>query len=66
MSRLFIGNISPKIDIEKLENIFSEYGKLSGVEVESGTGYVVSYIYIYNIYIIYNIYRRMKTTKTQR
>jgi hypothetical protein len=48
MTRLFIGNVSSKADINDLKEMLSDCGKIKSFNVSDGSGYMV-YILIINL-----------------
>lgn len=42
MSRLYVGNVSEKSDLNDLKDLLSECGKIKNFDVKDGSGYMVS------------------------
>ncbi len=44
MSRLFIGNVSTKVDYNELKQLMEDCGKMKYFDVKDGSGYMVLFI----------------------
>ena len=71
MSRLYVGNISSKANMDEVHGLFLECGKLKSFNIQDGSGYIVNkislvYLYIYNILSFRNMKRPKKQKKQLR
>jgi RNA recognition motif-containing protein len=52
MSRLYVGNISSKANMDEVHDLFLECGKLKSFNIQDGSGYIVNTISLVYLYII--------------
>jgi RNA recognition motif-containing protein len=47
MTRLYLGNVSNKVDSSELKELLSECGKIKFFDVKDGSGYMVNILFIF-------------------